>query len=441
MTDTPPPGDDLWDTIPDNASAITRMQPHDITAEMSVLGACCFSRDAVRILINTLDPAAYYVPAHALIHQAIVRMHGAGQAIDPITLSKHLEDSGDLTRAGGRAYVFQLADYRTAIVAHAVEYAEIVQDRSLRRALIAIGTRLVEMGFNPEDPTADLVERAVTLTRELRDQGTATIDDHVPNIDEFLSVEQTHDWLVPGLLERRDRIVFTGAEGAGKSVLSRQMAMCISAGLHPFTHAPIETGPGTVLVFDCENGEFASGRHYRPLRQLAQRHTHGAYDPNRLRILCRPEGLDLTRPADRSFVMRKVEKLQPDFMVIGPIYRLHAGDPNSEELARKVSVVIDEARATSGCAVWMEAHAPHQNGFSNQRALRPLGSSLWMRWPEFGYGIRLADDDMAKKERLMNVVSWRGPREERSWPVQIKQGADWPWVRYDPHAGSGWGAA
>ncbi|MFI2349739.1 DnaB-like helicase N-terminal domain-containing protein [Streptomyces sp. NPDC019443] len=440
MTDTPPPGDDLWDTVPNDVAAITRMQPHDPEAEMSVLGSCMINRDVLRHIIDTLAPEDFYQPRHATLLTAIATMHALGEPVDQLTLIHYLEQAGSLERIGGRSYVFDLVQ-AVPTVALAPWYADRILALALRRAVAAKSTALTNEALSGTGEATDLVERAVADFRDIRDRGMASSDDHVPNIDEFLSVEQTHDWLIPGLLERRDRIVFTGAEGAGKSVLSRQMAVCISAGIHPFTHAPIETGPGTVLVFDCENGQFASARHYRPLRQLAQRHTRGAYDPNRLRILCRPEGLDLTRPADRSFVMRKVEKIQPDFMVIGPIYRLHAGDPNSEELARKVSVVIDEARATSGCAVWMEAHAPHQNGFSNQRALRPLGSSLWMRWPEFGYGIRLADDEMAKKERLMNVVSWRGPREERSWPVQIKQGADWPWVRYDPHAGSGWGAA
>lgn len=432
MTSLP---EDPWaGAVPNDVAALERVQPHDTTAEQGALGICMHNRNACRDVLDTTQPADCYHPRHATILTAIAKLHAAGEPIDPMAVIKHLEQTGDLARIGGRPYIFELTQ-QAPTAGMATWYAERISDLALRRALLEEATRTSQSALSGEGATSELVEHAVAAFRDIRDRGRAAADDHVPNIDEFLAVKHTYDWLIPNLLERRDRIVFTGAEGAGKSVLSRQMAMCVSAGLHPFTHKVTDIGPATVLVIDCENGELASGRHYRPLRDLAARYTRGTFDPNRLRIICRPEGLDLTRPADRAFLMRKIEKIRPELLVIGPIYRLHAGDPNSEELARKVSVVIDEARTTADCAVWMEAHAPHHNGFGHHRALRPLGSSLWMRWPEFGYGIRLADDELAKKERLMNVVSWRGPREERSWPVQIKQGHEWPWIKYDPHAG------
>jgi hypothetical protein len=123
--------------------------------------------------------------------------------------------------------------------------------------------------------------------------------------------------------------------------------------------------------------------------------------------------------------MRRVEKIKPDVLIIGPVYRLHAGNPNDEELARKVSVVIDEARATAGCTVLMEAHAPHGNNIG-PRSLRPLGSSLWMRWPEFGFGLRPVEDEKSAQNvegaRGRRVVPWRGSRDERDWPALRQAG-------------------
>ncbi|MFK8850450.1 AAA family ATPase [Streptomyces sp. Ac-502] len=416
------------------AQSFERVPPHDVTAEMGALGACCFDTGAVRVLLDNLDPAAYYKPAHALIHQAIARMHADGQRIDPITLSKHLEDNGDLARAGGRPYIFQLTDYRNVVTAHAAEYAEIVQDRSLRRALIALGAQLVEMGFNPDGATADHVERAVTMTRELRDRGTAAEDLPVEDILDFVQHEDTYDWIVPGLLERRDRLILTASEGGGKSTLLRQISVTLAAGIHPFrVWEPI--APVRVLTLDCENSAPVSRRKFRPLLAAAER-IEQPVRRGRFHIECKPEGLDLTRPQDRAWMMRRVEKLKPDVLIVGPVYRLHAGDPNSEELARKVSVVIDEARATTGCAVLLEAHAPHHNGFGQHRNLRPLGSSLWMRWPEFGFGLRPVEDEKSAANtegaRGRRVVPWRGMRDERDWPAFIKQGDKWPWVSYKP---------
>jgi replicative DNA helicase len=411
------------------SEALERTPPQDTGAEMALLGACMLSRNACRAVLDILDPGAFYRPAHTAIFNAIGRLHAKGDPVDPITLGKHLADSGELVSVGGPPYLFTLVQ-ETVTAANAEHYAEIVQDRALRRALVELGTHLVQMGYGQDQDTYDLVERAVTLTRELRDRGRATDDLPTLDLQDFLAVEHEYDWLVPNLLERGDRLIITAAEGGGKSVLMRQLSICAAAGLDPFTQKPVD--PVRVLVLDCENGESATRRALAPLAQQAIRYNR-PIQRGGLHIECQPAGVDLTRPIDRAWLMRRVERIKPEVLVIGPIYRLHGGNPNDEELARKVTVALDEARATVNCAVLMEAHAPHHNGFGKHRDLRPAGSSLWKRWPEFGYGLRPVDDEKsASEERARVFTPWRGARDERNWPTHIKQGVDWPWESYKP---------
>jgi hypothetical protein len=425
----------MTDLFEPDDHAPLRTPPHDLEAEIGLLAACVFNRDACRVVLDNLDPAALYRPAHAIILGAIGRLHAAGESVDPITLAKHLADSGELARAGDRTYINDLVTRGMGSTPGlAAQYTEIVTDRALRRALIELGARLVQMGYAPDHATSDLIEQAVTLTRDLRDRGAAAEELPTEDILDFVQHEDTYDWIVPGLLERQDRLILTASEGGGKSVLLRQMAITMAAGIHPFRTWEL-TEPVRVLTLDCENGAAASRRHFRPLLAQADK-LEQPVRRGQFHIECRPSGLDLTRPQDRGWLMRRVEQLKPDVLIIGPVYRLHAGDPNSEELARKVSVVIDEARATSGCAVLMEAHAPHHNGFGQHRNLRPLGSSLWMRWPEFGFGLRPVEDEKSASNsegcRGRRVVPWRGMRDERDWPHFIKQGENWPWVTYRP---------
>lgn len=418
---------------PDEPEHWERTPPHDLIAEQSVLGACMLSATACRAVLDILDPAAFYRPAHTTILNAIGRMHAAGQPVDPITLTKYLADSGDLARIQGPAYIHELIE-AVPTAANAEHYAEIIQDRALRRALIELGTRLVQMGYSPDGDSYDLIEQAVAMARDIRDRGRAADDLPTMDILDFVQVEDEFDWLVPGLLERGDRLILTASEGGGKSTLLRQFAVTIACGLHPFRTWEY-ADPHRVLVLDCENGAPASRRKFRPLLAAAEA-VDRPMRRGQFHIECRPEGLDLTRPADRAWAMRRVEKLQPELLIIGPVYRLHAGNPNDEELARKVSVVIDEARATASCTVLMEAHAPHHNGMGQHRNLRPLGSSLWMRWPEFGFGLRPVEDEKSAANsdgcRGRRVVPWRGMRDERDWPQFIKQGERWPWVPYKP---------
>jgi replicative DNA helicase len=68
------------------------------------------------------------------------------------------------------------------------------------------------------------------------------------------------------------------------------------------------------------------------------------------------------------------------------------------------------------------------------RPTRPIGSSLWMRWPEFGIGIRPTSEET--RLRTVDVESWRGPRAQRPWPRRMEEGADgWPWMEANPDGG------
>lgn len=425
----------------DEAPAYERTPPRDHYAEQAALGSCLMERNYCSEVLNTVNADAYYDPRHSLIHRAIAELHQAGENADPITLGKYLADAGLLDRAGGINYLWELVR-AVPTAANGPYYAEIVQDRAVRRALITAGTRIVESGFNTVGETSELAEQAVTLTREIRDQGRQNEDLPIEDILDFVQHEDVYDWIVPDLLERQDRLILTASEGGGKSTLLRQFAITLAAGLHPFRVSEI-IDPARVLVLDCENSAASSRRKYRPLLAAAES-VEQPVRRGQFHIECKPAGIDLTRAQDRAWLMRRVEKVQPDVLIVGPVYRLHAGDPNSEELARKVSVVIDEARATAGCAVLMEAHSPHQNGFAAHRPLRPLGSSLWLRWPEFGFGLRPVEDEKSASNaegcRGRRVVPWRGQRDERDWPRFIKAGEKWPWVLYtpvdaDPHTG------
>ena len=73
-----------------------------------------------------------------------------------------------------------------------------------------------------------------------------------------------------------------------------------------------------------------------------------------------------------------------------------------------------------------------------ERNVRPIGASLWLRWPEFGYGLRPASG-FDPAERLVDFVGWRGDRDVRNWPKQLRAGSLWPWE--DVPQETRWGVA
>lgn len=258
-----------------------------------------------------------------------------------------------------------------------------------------------------------------------RDQTDAK-PDLAPDLWEFIAVDDDErEWVVPGLLERGDRLVWTGFEGLGKSMFIRQLAVTVAAGLDPFMLA--EMDPRRVLLIDCENSERQSRRKFRPLAAASITARRRVPDGG-LRLIHRPEGLDLTRIDDRAWLLERVTAHQPDLLMIGPFYRLHAANINEEQAARTTVAALDMARAAVDCALVVEAHAGHGEQGKN-RSVRPLGSSLLMRWPEFGYGIKpLGEPDPDGKIRHVQVAPWRGDRDERDWPTELVWGDPWPWV-------------
>ena len=102
----------------------------------------------------------------------------------------------------------------------------------------------------------------------------------------------------------------------------------------------------------------------------------------------RPEGLDLARDKDVSRLLRLVAAISPDVVLLGPLYRLAPRALNDDSDAAPIIATLNMIR-TRGACVLLEAHAGHALGAGGRRDLRPRGSSAFLGWPEFGYGIRL----------------------------------------------------
>jgi hypothetical protein len=383
-----------------------------LAAERRVLGVCMLSAEATRRAIEDFGIRTEHFTQlrNSILWAHIVAAYAAEEPADPMPLMRRL--STDELKRVGAPYVAELYE-EAPTVAQVGYYARIVLDAADARRLDELGIRL-KQAAESDDPTRRH-EVAAQIRDELAGILTATpvggID--ATEMDALLANEDedTYDWLVEGLLERRDRMIITGREGSGKSTWLRQMSVQFAAGIHPFTLAPIP--PLKVLLVDLENGERHVKRKLRMLRLAAGM----SYKPEPgLHVRCRPEGLDLLAGEDVRWLSGLVATLAPDLLVTGPIYKLAGGDPTEEATARAVVKTLDRLRADVGTAILLEAHSPHA-GNGAKRPERPYGASLWLRWPEFG--IFLAPEG--------ELRHWRGPRDERDWPSGLTRGGAWPW--------------
>lgn len=396
-------------------------QPHSVETEQAVLGCILFAPKSFADAAAVLTSSDFYRTEHEDLWQAMKTLAEDGAPASPTALSEML------TRTGQTKLLSLLPELLSVgcLPAQVEYHAGVLRSLSARRRGIKAATTALQDFLNSADPVETILER---VESDFRKVPTARDEDlgELMNLDEFCDQSlPDDDWIVPGLLNRGDRLVLTGGEGLGKTVMMRQVAVCAAAGLHPFTYRPIPRQ--TVLYVDAENPKRIMVGSFASLRQAIREH-RGPMDGNRLWIERRPAGMNLSDPAERLWLSRLVALVNPDLLCIGPAYKLYvsSGREREEDLARQVTSALDAVREEANCALILEHHAPHGDGL--ERAVRPIGSSLWLRWPEFGYGIRPAKD-FDKHGRSCDFVPWRGPRDERDWPERVNAlGSFLPWM-------------
>jgi len=116
--------------------------PHNLQAEMAVLGAILFDNNAQQRVSDILKARDFYAPANSAIFEVLDRLISGGRVADGVTLREHFERDGRLAEIGGARYLADLLD-SAAFGPEIVDYARLVHDLSLRRELIDIGAGMV----------------------------------------------------------------------------------------------------------------------------------------------------------------------------------------------------------------------------------------------------------------------------------------------------------
>jgi replicative DNA helicase len=305
----------------------------------------------------------------------------------------------------------------------AARYAGIITDHATMRLLVGAGSRITELGYGLPESVGDAVDEALALLGQVK-AGVPQVDVDVADLDEVCSrPELEADVVVPGLLHRQDRALIVAEEGMGKTMLLRMLGVMAAQGIHPFTCQPIP--PVRSLLVDLENPEATIRRTCRPMLSQARRSSRD-YVAGRASLFHRPEGLDIRTRAGFATLDVAFSHARPDLVCLGPLYKLYRSErgEQADDVAMDVTGRLDDLRVRYGFALVMEHHAPHGQGGS-AREMRPFGSSVWRRWPEFGPALI----PFKRNDRSVLAWSeWRPPREVRDWPVRLERGREWPWV-------------
>jgi len=295
--------------------------------------------------------------------------------------------------------------------------ANAVRDAANRRRLEKSLNKALNMSV---DMKRDVDEIMSTLITDLgTTQAHMTSGLSVVGFDDVFNAEDDlRPWIMPNMLRTNERMIITGPEGGGKSVLVAQMCLGAAMGVNTMSAGFDRHEPLRVLMLDVENDRLQVRNNMRKVYPVLKEMNDVQPNIEWVDI----QHIDLADPVEQQKVIKLAKERQPQLMYMGSLYRLAPEGEKVDAAFTNISRTVDRIRAETGASVLLEAHAGH--GLSNDRnGMRPYGSSMWMRWPEFGFG-------MVRHNQSGNIQlkNWRGHRsDDRNWPAGLRRGSVLPW--------------
>lgn len=295
--------------------------------------------------------------------------------------------------------------------------ANAVRDAANRRRLEKSLNKALNMSV---DMKRDVDEIMSTLITDLgTTQAHMTSGLSVVGFDDVFNAEDDlRPWIMPNMLRTNERMIITGPEGGGKSVLVAQMCLGAAMGINTLSAAFDKHEPLRVLMLDVENDRLQVRNNMRKVYPVLKEMNDVQPNIEWVDI----QHIDLADPVEQQKVIKLAKERQPQLMYMGSLYRLAPEGEKVDAAFTNISRTVDRIRAETGASVLLEAHAGH--GLGNDRnGMRPYGSSMWMRWPEFGFG-------MVRHNQSGNIQlkNWRGHRsDDRNWPAGLRRGSVLPW--------------
>ena len=223
---------------------LLRQAPHSVEAEQAVLGSMLIDPDCVKLVMEKLRPADFYLKQNREIFETIYTMFSYSRPIDGITVAEEMRRGGTYDETTTRSYLAQLMEI-TPTSANVMEYAGIVADKALLRAVAEAAseiTTLVQEGTGEARAVLEAAEQRIYAIRKGQGaKGLVPLKQVLPDVlDRLGEMSETENHL-PGLstglsaidrkimgLNRSDLILLAARPGMGKTSMALNVALNVA---------------------------------------------------------------------------------------------------------------------------------------------------------------------------------------------------------------------
>jgi replicative DNA helicase len=218
---------------PETESLANRTSPHNLEAEMALLGSMVIDTEAIHLALEVTREDYFYKDSHKKIFNAIVNLYNSNKVVDLVTLADELKKQKALEEIGGAGYLATLTN-AVPSATNVSHYASIVKEKSMLRSLIKNATQIIHDTYEADSNVDQVLDRAEQLIFEVSDNRIETpnvalkeiIKDSIGTIDRLYQRKAQVTGIPSGFydfdvrtagLQYSDLIVVAGRPSMGKS--------------------------------------------------------------------------------------------------------------------------------------------------------------------------------------------------------------------------------
>lgn len=129
--------------------------PNAVALERNILGAMLLDSEAIARLSDVLQADSFFVPAHTVLYEVLLKLFYRNTYIDQHIVIDHLERNDLLDNVGGYKYIMQLTNISS--ISNYMHNAAIVEELAARRRIFYASIKAANDALNPDTDVFGLV--------------------------------------------------------------------------------------------------------------------------------------------------------------------------------------------------------------------------------------------------------------------------------------------